>query len=154
REQHREARGKCEEKVAGDGAGKREHQYRFAADPIGEAPQQRSENELHRRVGRQEQAELKLRRMKAFGIEREKRNDDTETHEIDEQDQENHLQGRRPHATECIVRSLPWTTQKGRKGPRKRTRAAGSARSGMLSPPALRNTPRSTRSAWRSARSA
>ncbi len=86
--EHGIRRGEGEEQVGGHAAGDRGEQHRPPAHPVGEAPQERREEELGEAVGGEEQADLDRRDVEPLGIERQQREDHPEADEVQEDGQE------------------------------------------------------------------
>jgi hypothetical protein len=69
-----------------------QHDYRTAADVIGNPSEHRRAEELHQRIDRKHQADAERADMHPFGIQRQERDHDAEAEQVDEDRQEEHDQ--------------------------------------------------------------
>jgi len=86
--QHSQRAGNAEEHIADRRTDERDQEHRAPPEPVGEPTEDGREDELHDRERGHQEAEDHRRGSVLLGIERQNRDDDAETHQIDEHDQE------------------------------------------------------------------
>ena len=101
-EQQREAVRDAEEKVAGAARGETDEQHRAAADPIGEPPPHRREEELHDRVDADDRADRHAAGAVLARIERQERDHHPEADQIDEDRDEEYEERGAAHAFDSL----------------------------------------------------